>query len=97
MNFALHPEAESEFYQTVNYLEDCEPGIGKDFAQDVFSTISRITEFPFAWSPLHKNIRRCLCKRFPYGLIYEVHADEIMILAIMHQNREPDYWLSRKA
>jgi len=29
---------------------------------------------------------------FPYGVIYSIEQDEILILAAMHLRRHPDYW-----
>lgn len=75
MNFMIHPEAEAEFYDAVSYFNEQADGLGNNFAREVFSTISRIVSLPEAWHPLADNIRRCLCKRFPYGLIYEIVFD----------------------
>lgn len=98
MNFIIHPEAEAEFYDAVAYFDLQVDGLGKDFAREVFSTINRIVDLPFGWSLVTENIRRCLCKRFPYGLIYEIVDEEhVTILAIAHSSREPDYWKNRLA
>ena len=32
---------------------------------------------------------------FPYGVIYQIIEDEVIIIAIMQLNREPDYWKKR--
>jgi plasmid stabilization system protein ParE len=45
---------------------------------------------------VNAGIRRSLIRRFPYSLLYRVDADEIVVLAVMHQKRHPAYWLSRK-
>jgi len=41
--------------------------------------------------------RRCLVYKFPYGVIYQYQEDknEILIVAIAHLHRKPDYWYSR--
>ena len=41
------------------------------------------------------NIRRCQTRRFPYGVIYAQDLHGILILAVMHLYREPDYWKNR--
>jgi len=33
--------------------------------------------------------------RFPYGVIYEQRSDEIIIVAVSHQHRRPDFWKPR--
>jgi hypothetical protein len=45
--------------------------------------------------PLNNGIRRCLVKRFPYGILYGIDVDKIFVVAIMHLHRKPGYWLSR--
>jgi hypothetical protein len=36
--------------------------------------------------------RRCQLRRFPYTVVYQASLDQITVLAVMHQNREPGYW-----
>lgn len=95
MKYSFHPEARNEFFEAINYFEDCRNGLGLEFSKEVFSTIQRIIHFPFAWSDFSENTKRCLTKRFPYGVIYQIIEDEVIIIAIMQLNREPDYWKKR--
>lgn len=95
MKYAFHPSAKMELIETIHYYETCRTGLGAEFAKEVYSTVQRITEFPEAWSPLTTNTRRCLTRRFPYGVIYQIEEGQILIIAIMQLNREPDYWKSR--
>ena len=32
---------------------------------------------------------------FPYGILYTVERDSILILAVMHCSRKPGYWKRR--
>jgi len=95
MTFAFHPEAETEFNEAIEYYENNEPGLGYDFSMEVHAAIQNIVNYPTAWPILEDNIRRCLVKRFPFGVIYSLEQDEIFILAVMHLRRHPDYWKSR--
>jgi len=95
MKYVFHPEAEIEFVATINYYEECEPGLGYDFAVEVHTTLENILSFPRAWPILEDDIRRCLTQRFPYGIIYEIDRDLVFILAVMHLHRDPDYWEDR--
>jgi len=77
-----------------NY-ESIEPGLGYDFALEVYETIQRVVDFPKAWTNLDGDVRRSLVKRFPYGVLYSEEADGILILAVMNLHRAPDYWKHR--
>ena len=80
MKYSFHPSAKIELQKAINYYEGCQPGLGLEFAREVYSTIQRIIHFPEAWSKLSKNTRRCLTNRFPYGVIYQITEDEIFII-----------------
>ncbi len=95
MSFAFHPEAEKELNEAIDYYEDIEPGLGYDFALEVYSTISRLVDFPKAWGILEGDVRRSLLRRFPYGVLYSEENDEIFIVAVMHLHRKPGYWKRR--
>lgn len=95
MKYSFHPEARIEFLEAIQYFEDCRDRLGIEFSQEVFSTIQRIIHFPRAWAEFSENTRRCLTKRFPYGVIYQIIREEVIIIAVMQLNREPDYWKKR--
>jgi len=95
MKYFFHPSARIEFNEAIGYYEVCQKGLGKEFAKEIFSTIQRILRFPDAWSILSKNTRRCLTRRFPYGVIYQISGKEILIIAVMQLNRKPGYWQVR--
>ena len=95
MNYSFHPDAKLELFEALIYYEKCSAGLGLEFSEEIYSSIQQILRFPIAWSPTSKNTRRCLAKRFPYGIIYAINEDDIFILAIMHLNRKPNYWHKR--
>ncbi|MFH0726092.1 MAG: type II toxin-antitoxin system RelE/ParE family toxin [Pseudomonadota bacterium] len=96
MKFFFHEDAEIEFDKAVDYYEDCRQGLGMDFAQEVYTAIFRITQFPEAWSAMSENTRRCLVNRFPFGIIYQVKSGSVRIIAVADLRRRPNYWLGRK-
>lgn len=95
MTYAFHPEAEAEFLEAIDYYEQYEAGLGYDFALEVYSTIEYILSFPDAWTIMENGIRRCLTNRFPFGVVYHHQKNEILILAVMHLNKQPGYWKDR--
>jgi hypothetical protein len=96
MKFYFHPDAEAEFSKAVEHYEQCKAGLGIDFAEEVYATISRITQYPDAWALLSKKSRRCLVSRFPFGVIYQIKSRNLRIIAVAHLNRRPGYWKERR-
>ena len=95
MTFKFHPDAELELNFAIDYYEECQERLGLEFAQEIYSTIHRIIDFPNAWQPMTSKTRRCLTNRFPFGVIYQILDNQIIIIAIMQQNQKPFYWKNR--
>jgi hypothetical protein len=95
MTAAFHPEAGLKYLAAANYYELRKPDLGNLHGRN------RIRHFPdprssIALAGLTGDARRCLTRKFPYGVIYtQEDNDSILILAIMHCSREPGYWKSR--
>jgi plasmid stabilization system protein ParE len=87
--------AQRELDEAVSYYNGQVAGLGSAFLLEVIAAIERIRQFPDAWHPLGEDVRRCRLRRFPYGLIY--HADEsgVVVVAVSHTHRRPDYWRDR--
>ncbi|OHB45877.1 MAG: plasmid stabilization protein [Planctomycetes bacterium RIFOXYD2_FULL_41_16] len=87
--------AENEFLDAISYYNMQSEGLGYEFAAEVKKTIERIIQYPEAWAKLSKRTRRCRTNRFPYGVIYQVREETLLIVAVMHLGREPQGWKSR--
>ena len=97
MKYSFHPEAKEEFLESIDYYKSRRTGLGLEFANEIYSTIQRIIQFPAAWPEFSDSTRRCLAQRFPFGIIYQAmeDKDEILIIAVMQVNRKPGYWKDR--
>jgi len=84
--------AEAEFREAVEYYNQQAEGLGYEFAAEVRRTLLRIVRFPDAWTTLSPRTRRCRTNRFPYGVIYQVRGDTILVVAVMHMRRHPNSW-----
>ncbi len=87
--------AQIEFDDAISYYNYENPGLGNDLLDEVVQAINRISAFPNAWHPLSSRTRRCKVRRFPYGIIYQIRKDTILVLAVAHLHRKPDYWKNR--
>jgi hypothetical protein len=51
---------------------------------------------PEAGSPIGAGFRRQLLRRFPFSVCYLVEGTMVVIMAVAHHSRKPDYWTQRK-
>jgi plasmid stabilization system protein ParE len=96
MNVRFLTPAEKELDDAFEYYQTVMDGLGFRFINEVSRTLSRIQEFPSAYQEIGRYSRRCLVHKFPYALIYQHRETEILIVAVSHLHRKPDYWFSRE-
>jgi len=92
MKVEFSTAAEFELNQAVDYYNDQLHGLGYEFAAEVEEAQKLIKGHPQAWTPLSPKWRRCRTKRFPYGLVYNIHNNKILIVAVMHLASDPTKW-----
>ena len=98
MSYSLlvRPEAQADLVETRKWYEEQATGLGRQFVETVDDTLVSITKNPLAYPTVRKVVRRALTRRFPYGVLFLVEADTVIVLAVLHQARDPELW-SRRA
>jgi len=69
--------------------------LGREFLDEFDRTVRRIHSFPQAYAEIAPGIRRGLVARFPYGVIYGIDGETIIVIAVAHLHRRPHYWIDR--
>lgn len=87
--------AREELLAEVAYYSQARSGLGERFAAAVEEATARALAFPQAGSPAASGTRRVFIKEFPFSVIYRPENDGILVLALAHHARQPDYWRSR--
>jgi plasmid stabilization system protein ParE len=87
--------AEEEMLEAAEYYESQRRGLGRPFLAEVQRTVDRIVENPRLDQTVRQGIRRRLLRRFPFGILYQVDPEAIVIIAVMHLRRRPGYWSDR--
>ncbi len=91
----LHEEAEEEFLEAIRYYVQRSRAVATRFVDEVRAGLESISEFPDMGPRISGQIRRKVLKSYPYSLIYVIVEDEILVLAVMRDNRRPGYWKRR--
>ena len=85
----IRPEAEADLSAAYRWYEDRDAGLGEEFLRAVEASLLGIQKNPQTFQKLHKEVRRALTRRFPYGIFYLVENDTIVVLAVLHGRRNP--------
>jgi plasmid stabilization system protein ParE len=93
MKITFSKIAKLELDDAITFYETELAGLGILFKKEIRSSILRIKEHPKAWSIEKGDVRKALLHRFPYKILYSIEKDHIIILAIAHQHRKPNYWI----
>lgn len=95
MKVRILAPAAAEFREAIAWYRATAPAAAEAFIQEIRIARARIVEHPHAWHRLGSDTRRFRLRRFPYGVIYAVEPEVIVIVAIAHLHREPEYWRDR--
>ncbi len=87
--------AYNEIEESRDYYNLQKHSLGLDFKRDVFAAINSIASYPTLYPIIFDEIRRCLLHRFPFSIFYAIRKNTIVILAVAHQHKKPNYWADR--
>ena len=90
-----HQAAEAELLEQIRYLEGQARGLGRLFFVEIHKAERQLARHPASSPEILPGIRKHLMRKFPYLMIYSIEDGNILILAVAHAKRRPDYWVGR--
>jgi toxin ParE1/3/4 len=75
MKYVFHPEALNEYAEAVQYYIEQRVEIAQAFVNAIEDTVRRIRESPTRYVEMDEDVRRCMARRFPYGVLYTIEQD----------------------
>jgi plasmid stabilization system protein ParE len=91
----IRPAAAADIEDAFQWYEGQRIGLGIDFRSELRATIDRLAANPLLYQVIHRDTRRALLRRFPYGVFYRVYPEAIIVVAVMHGRRATRRWQSR--
>ena len=95
MQIVIRPAAAADIEDAFLWYEQQRPGLGSEFLSTVDDALQAIQRAPQRHPVIHRNTRRALLPRFPYGIYYRTYPDLVVIVACMHGRRDPRRWQSQ--
>ena len=95
MTFRFLPPAQAELLEAISYYSAIRAELGSRFEQAVADAVRSAVAHPERGAPRSKHTRRWLVKGFPFGIIYRANEREVLVVAVAHQRKKPEYWAQR--
>lgn len=81
--------ASAELEAAAFWYESQSRGLGSEFIRSVDVALSKIRRTPMLYSIALDNMRRCLLKKFPFGIFFSIEDDHILVVSVFHSRRNP--------
>jgi plasmid stabilization system protein ParE len=91
----IRPEAKRDLREAKGWYRGVSRELANDFVSSIDDAIALARERPLAFQIVHRTFRRVLVHRFPYALFYHPTEDHIIVVAVLHQARDPEILDSR--
>jgi toxin ParE1/3/4 len=91
----IRPEARADVAEAAAWYETQEEGLGREFLRAFRAATDPLRRNPLHYQIVFEEMRRVLLRRFPYGVFFEVHATDVVVLGCMHGARDPEAWQRR--
>ena len=95
MKVRFLPLARQDLDNAVTWYTAQSDGLGQEFLDELDRAIRRSVSFPLSSTEIEPGLRRCLLARFPFGLVYGLDDNTLIVVAIAHLHREPRFWSDR--
>ena len=91
----VRPDAEVDITDAALWYETQSQGLGSEFLRSVDACLADVARAPQRFPIVHRNLRRALLRRFPYGVFFVAIDDPIEVAACLHARRDPRQWSER--
>lgn len=88
-------QAQQDLLQAAQYYDEQLPGLGREFADEVYRNLEQLAENPGMGRVTAASTKTWQMRKFPYGIVYRISDDALIVVAISHHRQKPDYWLHR--
>ncbi|MEQ1655086.1 MAG: type II toxin-antitoxin system RelE/ParE family toxin [Nitrospira sp.] len=94
MKIQILDTAQDDLIHGSQFYEAREPGLGGYFLDCLFADIDSLQIYA-GIHPLVFTYHRCLSKRFPFAIYYDVNGDNVRVQAVLDCRRNPSWTRKR--
>jgi len=87
--------AEVDYTESLTWYAERGNDAANDFDAEFDRALTLIVADPEHFPMCDTWHRYFLLRRFPFRIIYRIVHDDIVVIAVAHNSRSPDYWADR--
>jgi len=91
----FHQAATAETAEAASFYNSQQSQLGKRFVCAVEEAARRAAVDPLLYPVIEGDVRRCLVRTFPFGILFRLKRNKLIVVAVMHMHRKPGYWKHR--
>ena len=89
------PEAKSDISKATQFYNEQKKNLGNQLFIHLAETIDLIKQNPFLFQKRYRDIRQITTAKFNFAIHYFIEGDQIIIIAVLHNSRNPQIWMDR--
>ena len=93
--FRVHPDAVEEAFRAAQWYRRRSANAAARFLQELNQVFDKIIDAPRRWPLGLAGTRKVKVPSFPFLVFYRETEEKILVLAVAHGRREPNYWRDR--
>lgn len=87
--------AQADILAAADWYREQEPKLVPSFLEHLRMLLGRVTRMPMIYQARLRTIRMARMRRFPYCLYFTADAERIVVVALLHEKRDPSAWRER--
>jgi hypothetical protein len=87
--------AKTDLREASRFYDLKRSGFGDIFLSRFHQALSQAREYPLAAPLIYGQYRKMKLEQFNHSIVYRVEINKIVVVAVMHNRRDPDYWKRR--
>lgn len=87
--------AEQDLVESMEFYESRQLGLAIRFHDELFRIILLLRNSPKIGTMIDANFRSFSLDKFPFSIVYRLEEDTLIVVAIAHHSRHPEYWRDR--